>query len=142
MSKDDFLNNLISKTPNAKNTKEKYVINSQIVDNITKKFNELRNSESILPNNVTVGQAIRYVDKKLSKLSIVGIVMHIDYYSETKCSDVKTFYLYNSYVQQSWRINPEKYYIFQHRKIKLSDKIMAQIIDEYKDIIEKNKKKQ
>lgn len=138
-SKDDILNFLISQTANSKNTKEKYVVKPETVDKIIRKFKILRNCEIIMPNNIAVGQAIRYVDKELLKVSMVGIVTNIDYYSEINKSDIKTVFLYNSYTKRSWKINPEKYYIFQHRKIKLGDKIMNEIIDEYKKILENEK---
>lgn len=111
MNKIDEINNLIKKIKSKKNDIEK---------KIKDKFPELEtfvyksNTSKILP-----GKIIRYVDLKLKKISICGIVTLISYYDDYRDNNkvVKNIHLLskgtNGNPSITWKISAKKYYIFE-----------------------------
>ena len=73
-------------------------------------------------NQVMRGQTIRYIGRKLTKLSVTGIVLRIDYYDSivgNKLEDIqiKNILLYSGVNKNFWLINPKKYYIFISNRV-------------------------
>ncbi len=83
---------------------------------ITKKYNYIKK------NNIELGKTIRYVDLNLNKISTTGIVVNI--------SD-NNILLFNQSNNIYWKINPDKYYLFeienQSSKTKLFKKLLKKL---------------
>jgi hypothetical protein len=138
----DRLDELIKKTKNVNNTKQKKKISDTILSKIKEKFKTLRHYEYKSEANVKIGEMLRHVDINVTKLSIIGIVRKIEHFSElNEQSDVKTIYLYSPFTKTSWKINPNKYYLFKVHKPTKDDKFLDGLYDDYADQIEKYLKK-
>lgn len=128
------LDYIIGKTNNPENVKNTDIDTKVVIEKIKKKFPQLEHYEYRDPTKIKISEAIRYVDKKLSKVSIIGIVTQIEHYSYIDDnSKIKSIHLNNPYTETTWKINPDKYYLF---KVHILTKEMK-ASNEMHDIIQK-----
>ena len=138
------LDELINKTNNVHNKEQNTDVGiDKTIAKIKKKFNKLELYEFKLPTAINLNEMIRYVDKDLKKMSIIGIVVKIDHFSAINDkSDIKTIHLYSPFTETSWSINPSKYYLFKVRRASKEREMVNQLMKDYIDQIDKYLKKQ
>lgn len=84
-----------------------------IIHKINKKFKSTKYYRFIRSEEIEKGMFIRYVDLSISNISTSGIVVNISDTSNKKNGIVT---LYNPSNVIYWKINPDKYYIFEIEK--------------------------
>ena len=109
------LNNM---TSNKHNKEVLYNISKKEISEIKTKFKELKNYKYKQPNEIDIGMMIRYVDRNLTKLSIIGVVKHIEYFSLINKNRIRSIHLYGVYSENAtlWKVNPKSIYIFQVKR--------------------------
>jgi len=105
-----------------------------IIHKINKKFKSTKYYRFIRSEEIEKGMFIRYVDLSISNISTSGIVVNISDTSNKKNGIVT---LYNPSNVIYWKINPDKYYIFEIEKGTNSKNI--NIREFYTDKIDNNK---
>ena len=138
------LDELINQTNNIHNMKEDIDINiGKIVSKIKKKFDKLELYDFRLPNAIKLNEMIRYVDKDLKKMSIIGIIIKIEHFSIVNDrSDIKTIHLYSPFTKTMWSINSSKYYLFKVHRLSKERKLINKLMKDYAEQVEKYLKKQ
>jgi hypothetical protein len=137
------IDELIGKTKNIHNKeiKEKHITYNEILS-IKSEFPKLFNCDYIRSHEVNIGEIIRYVDLDKTKMSVEGIIIDINYYSELNEGKIKTIMLYNRIKKNVWKIYPKNVYMFKvHRKGKIAN-IMEDFIlgEDFKNYISGLKK--
>lgn len=84
-----------------------------IIHKINKKFKSTKYYKFIRTEEIEKGMIIRYVDLSINKISTSGIVVNI---SDTSNKKNGIITLYNPSDVIYWKINPDKYYIFEIEK--------------------------
>ena len=84
-------------------------IPDNIIHKINKKFKTTKYYNFIRTEEIATGMIIRCVDLDMNKISLPGIVVNIN--NGRKKDNIIT--LYNSSQPIYWKINPDKYYIFE-----------------------------
>lgn len=84
-----------------------------IIHKINNKFKSTRYYRFIRSEEIEKGMIIRYVDLSISTISTSGIVVNITDTSNKKNGIIT---LYNPSDIIYWKINPDKYYIFEIEK--------------------------
>lgn len=84
-----------------------------IIHKINKKFKSTKYYRFIRTEEIEKGMFIRYVDLSISKISTSGIVVNM---SDTSTKKNGIITLYNPSDAIYWKINPDKYYIFEIEK--------------------------
>jgi hypothetical protein len=84
-----------------------------IINKINNKFKSTKYYKFIRTEELELGMFIRYVDLSLSKISTSGIIVNIKATSNKKNGIIT---LYNPSDVIYWKINPDKYYIFEIEK--------------------------
>lgn len=117
-SRDTIINTLNNMTQNVNNKETLYDLTKEEISNIKKKFKELKQYEYKDPTKLQIGTMVRYVDRELTKVSIIGIIKHIEYFSLINKNRVKTIFLYGVYTEHNtkWKVNPKNIYIFQVKR--------------------------
>lgn len=127
-----IINDLNSMTQNINNKETTYDLSKEEISKIKKKFKELKLYEYKKPTELEIDMMIRYTDRDLDKLSIIGIVKHIEYYSAINKNRVKTIFLYDIYTEHKtkWKVNPKNIYIFQVKRPQKSklERVLEKII--------------
>lgn len=124
----DEINFLISKTKNCDNK-----VNN-IEEIVKEKFPEIDSYMYMEdPNKIHPGAIIRYVDIKMTKVSVWGIVTSKIFYERINGTKplVKQISMFNNGLEIFWKISPIRYYIFQSIGIKngLADDFIKDILD-------------
>lgn len=113
-----------------------------IIKKLKKKFSQLENCEFREQSKIKVSESIRYVDKDMTKVSIIGIVTHVEHYSYIDDnSKIKSIHLSNPYTKTTWKINPDNYYLFKVYRMTnemKGTKEMHDIIQKYLAGLQKN----
>ena len=104
---------------------------NKIINQIKKKYPKLKNLKFIYPEDLFVGIWI-YTCSLDFETIIGGKCVKIDYYNKI----IQNITLKNDKANITWKIIPQKYYIFEIKS--KSDTIMTDLIMDYLD---KNKKK-
>jgi hypothetical protein len=84
-----------------------------IIHKINKKFKSTRYYRFIRSEEIEKGMFIRYIDLSIRNISTSGIVVNI---SDTSTKKNGIITLYNPSDAIYWKINPDKYYIFEIEK--------------------------
>ena len=138
------LDELINQTNNVHNTKKDTDVGiDKIISKIKKKFDKLELYDFLSPNTIKLNEMIRYVDKDLKKMSIIGIVIKIEHFSiMNDQSDIKTIHFYSPFTKTMWSINPTKYYLFKVHRLPKDRKLINNLMKDYAEQIEKYLKQQ
>lgn len=130
-----YLNNLLSDYNPSASIKQQYIF-----EEINNKFNKkLKYYEYVEnPNELQLGQYIRYVHLDKSKLSMVGRIIKLEM---SDSNNLEYIILFDNIHQSFWKIRPNKYYIYVKNKSKQKyDKIFKEMMGEYEFKVDKVKK--
>ncbi len=106
-------------------------IPDEIIHKINKKFRSTKQYSFIRTEEIDIGMILRTVDLNITKINTTGIVVNI---KKTVNNQIKNILLYNSTNDIYWRINPNKYYLFQVEKGVGKTRIMTELLDDLKKI--------
>ena len=138
-SHDKIISLLNNMTKNIDNKEISYDLSNEEILKIKQKFKKIKSYEYKKPTELEIGMMIKYVDRDLKKLSIIGIVEHIEYYSIINKNKIKTIFLYGHYTKNKtkWKINPKNVFIFQVKRPQKNklDKLLENLIGENYDEI-------
>jgi hypothetical protein len=116
MSIIDKLNNM---TNNKYNSDTSYNLTKTEINNFKKEFKILKNYKYIKPIELEIGMMVRYIDREnQTKVSIIGIVKNIVYYSQLNKNNVKTIFLFDIFTKNKtkWKVCPKHIYLFQVKR--------------------------
>jgi len=103
-------------------------IPDNIILKIIKKFKLSKYYSFVKTDQLELGMMIRTVYLDLSKINTTGIVVNI---KNTSSKKIGTITLFNPSEKIYWKINPDKYYIFEVEKLSPDAKMMNELIKDY-----------
>jgi hypothetical protein len=103
-------------------------IPDNIILKIIKKFKLSKYYSFLRTEQIELGMMIRTVHLDLNKINTTGIVVNI---KSTSSKNIGVITLYNPSEDIYWKINPDKYYIFEVEKLSPDTKLMNQMIKNY-----------
>ena len=106
---------------------DEFDIPDNIIYKINKKFKSTKNYSFIRTEQIEIGMMIRAVDLDIKNISTTGIIVKIIQTSSKKIGNIM---LYNSSNNIYWKINPDKYYLFNIEK---GTNSISSLIREYHD---------
>lgn len=116
-------------------------IPNEIIYKINKKFKSTKYYNFIRTEELQTGMIIRTVELDLSRISTTGIVVNI---KETSSKKIGIIVLYSPSDLIYWKINPDKYYLFEVEKYSAKTNELREMLDDLKnkndDLKNKNNK--
>ncbi len=116
----DRIKELIEKTDDIDNNKNITKVTNTQIENIKNKFSKLDIYVHIEPEDLCVGNTIRYYTISNDKLSMSGVITSIEYFSIINKNQIKNFHLYNGFKKSAWSIACSDKYVLFNRKFKLT----------------------
>jgi len=110
-----------------KNYKENDIPHS-IISKIIKKFKLSKYYSFVKTEQIEIGMIIRTVHLDLNIINTTGIVVNI---KDTSSKKIGLITLYNPSNDIYWKINPDKYYIFEVEKLSPDAKVMRDLLTDY-----------
>lgn len=110
-----------------KNYTENDIPNS-IISKIIKKFKLSKYYSFVKTEQIEIGMIIRTVHLDLNTINTTGIVVNI---KDTSSKKIGLITLYNPSNDIYWKINPDKYYIFEVEKLSPDAKLMKNLLTDY-----------
>lgn len=110
-----------------KNYTENDIPNS-IISKIIKKFKLSKYYSFVKTEQIEIGMIIRTVHLDLNTINTTGIVVNI---KDTSSKKIGLITLYNPSNDIYWKINPDKYYIFEVEKLSPDAKLMKDLLTDY-----------
>lgn len=99
-----------------------------IISKIIKKFKLSKYYSFIKTEQIEIGMIIRTVHLDLNTINTTGIVVNI---IDTSSKKIGLITLYNPSNDIYWKINPDKYYIFEIEKLSPDAKLMKELLTDY-----------
>lgn len=110
-----------------KNYTENDIPNS-IISKIIKKFKLSKYYSFVKTEQIEIGMIIRTVHLDLNTINTTGIIVNI---KDTSSKKIGLITLYNPSNDIYWKINPDKYYIFEVEKLSPDAKLMKDLLTDY-----------
>ena len=105
------------------------VITDDIINKMKKKFKLGKYHHFIKTEQLEIGMIIRTISLELNKINIPGIIVNI---KPSSSKNIGIITLYNEIKNIYWKINPDKYYIFNVEKRTSTEKQMSEMISNLK----------
>lgn len=121
----------IRRLNNVNNILKNYTENDipySIISKIIKKFKLSKYYSFIKTEQIEIGMIIRTVHLDLNTINTTGIVVNI---KDTSSKKIGLITLYNPSNDIYWKINPDKYYIFEVEKLSPDAKLMKNLLTDY-----------
>jgi hypothetical protein len=100
-------------------------ISDEMINKMKKKFKLGKYHNFVKTFQLEKGMIIRTISLDLKKINIAGIIVNIQ---SSSSKNIGIITLYNEKKEIYWKINPDKYYIFDVKKRTLDEKEMNRMI--------------